>query len=195
MNTFFVSVVAFLFAIGVLVAVHEWGHYIVARLAGVKVLRFSVGFGKPIWMRRSGPDNTEYCLSSIPLGGYVKLLDEREGDVPDAELNRAFNRQPIASRIAILVAGPLMNFVFAIAAYWMMFVIGVPGLQPVIGDITEDSIASAAGLRSGDRIVEVGPQAVSTWEGACWRCLISCSKTMSSSCVWSVRMGQNAPRS
>ena len=166
MNTVLLSVAAFLFAIGVLVAVHEWGHYIVARMAGVKVLRYSIGFGRVIWSRRSGPDNTEYCLSAIPLGGYVKLLDEREGDVPAAELSRAFNRQPIPARIAILLAGPLLNFIFAIIAYWAMFVVGVPGLQPIVGEITPDSIAAEAGLQSEDRIVTVGQQPVSTWEGA-----------------------------
>jgi regulator of sigma E protease len=166
MNTVLLSICAFLFAIGVLVAVHEWGHYIVARMAGVKVLRFSIGFGRPIWTRRAGPDATEYCLSAIPLGGYVKLLDEREGDVAEHELSRAFNRQPIIARIAILVAGPLMNFVFAIVAYWAMFLVGVPGMQPIVGDVDPTSIAGEAGLRSGDRIISVGQQSVATWEGS-----------------------------
>jgi regulator of sigma E protease len=165
MNIFILSIVAFLFAIGVLVAVHEWGHYIVARMAGVKVLRFSIGFGKIIWSRRAGPDQTEYCLSAIPLGGYVKLLDEREGDVPDAELGRAFNRIPIYKRIAILVAGPLMNFVFAILAFWLMYTIGVPGLQPIVGEVQSATIAAEAGLQTEDRIIVVGNQSVATWEG------------------------------
>jgi regulator of sigma E protease len=166
MNDFFLSILAFLFAIGVLVAVHEWGHYIVARMAGVKVLRFSIGFGKPLWMVRAGPDQTEYCLSAIPLGGYVKLLDEREGDVDPAEAGRSFNRAPVSSRIAILVAGPLMNFVFAVAAYWLMFTIGVPGLQPVIGEIQPHSVAAEAGLRPEDRITAIGAEPIATWEGA-----------------------------
>jgi len=166
MNMFFVSVLAFLFAIGVLVAVHEWGHYIVARIAGVKVLRFSIGFGKPIWSRRAGPDQTEYCLSAIPLGGYVKLLDEREGEVPAAELGRAFNRIPITHRIAILLAGPAMNFVFAILAFWLMYAYGVPGVRPIVGEVQPVSIAAQAGLQAEDRIVVVGDQAVATWEGA-----------------------------
>lgn len=166
MTMLFVSVLAFIFAIGVLVAVHEWGHYIVARMAGVKVLRFSVGFGRPIWMRRGGPDQTEYCISSIPLGGYVKLLDEREGNVDAAELSRSFNRQPVLAKVAILVAGPLMNFVFAVLAFWFMFVVGIPGLTPVVGKVTPDSIAASAGIREGDRILAINGEPVATWEGA-----------------------------
>jgi regulator of sigma E protease len=165
MNTIILSIFSFLFAIAVLVAVHEWGHYYVARLVGVKVLRFSIGFGKPLWLRRSGPDQTEYCLSAIPLGGYVKLLDEREGDVAEAELGRTFNRAPVLGRIAILIAGPAMNFVFAILAFWFMFTIGVPGLQPIVGDVEPNSIAASAGLQSEDRIVAVAGQPVTTWEG------------------------------
>ena len=166
MNMILISILAFIVAIGVLVAVHEWGHYIVARLLGVKVLRFSVGFGKPLITRRAGPDQTEYCLAAIPLGGYVKLLDEREGQVAAADVGRAFNRQPIWSRIAILAAGPVMNFIFAILAYWTMFVVGVPGVQPIVGAIAPDSIAAEAGLEERDRIIAMGGQPVATWEGA-----------------------------
>jgi regulator of sigma E protease len=165
MNSFLLSVVAFLFAIGLLVAVHEWGHYIVARMAGVKVLRFSIGFGKAVWTRRSGPDDTEYCLAAIPLGGYVHLLDERRDEVPPAEVHRTFNRQPIMARIAILVAGPAMNFLFAILAYWVMFVSGAPGLQPVVGDVEPGGIAAEAGFEYQDRIIAVGNEPVATWEG------------------------------
>lgn len=165
MSGFLTSVLAFLVAIGILVAVHEWGHYIVARLCGVKVLRFSIGFGRPLWLRRGGPDHTEYCVSAIPVGGYVRLLDERDGQVAEAEAHRAFNRQPVPARIAILVAGPLLNFIFAVLAYWCMFVLGVPGLQPVVGEVQPDSIAARAGLASEDRIVAVGPRPVATWEG------------------------------
>jgi regulator of sigma E protease len=160
----FISLIAFIVAIGILVAVHEWGHFIVARLLGIKVLRFSVGFGKPLWLRKLGPDGTEYCVSAIPVGGYVKLLDERDCEVPPAEVHRAFNRQPVAARVAVLVAGPLLNFIFAVLAYWFMFMMGVPGTKPVVGEIAIDSIAARAGLMEGDTIVRVGDRAVSTWE-------------------------------
>jgi regulator of sigma E protease len=166
MTGFMTSVGAFLVAIAVLVAVHEWGHYIVARLMGVKVLRFSIGFGRPLWTRRSGADQTEYCLSAIPIGGYVKLLDERDCDVAVEDRDRAFNRKPIPARVAILVAGPGLNFLFAIFAYWCLFMVGVPGTKPVIGDVEESSIAAEAGLAAGDEIVGVGDRDVATWEGA-----------------------------
>ena len=167
METIFISIAAFVVAIGVLVAVHEYGHYIVARWCGVKVLRYSIGFGKPLltW-RGKDPDQTEYCISAIPLGGYVKLLDEREGNVDAAEIDRSFTRKPVSSRIAILAAGPLMNFAFAIIAYWAMLIIGVPGVQPIIGEVAENSIASRAGVESGDRILAVGGDSVGTWDGA-----------------------------
>lgn len=166
MNMFIISVLAFLFAIGVLVAVHEWGHYIVARMAGVKVLRFSIGFGRRLWTWRSGPDNTEYCISAIPLGGYVKLLDEREGNVPHADRHRTFNHQSVQARIAILVAGPAMNFLFAIVAFWLMFIAGIPGLKPVVGAVEPGSIAAEAGLQTQDQIMAVNGEPVATWEGA-----------------------------
>jgi regulator of sigma E protease len=161
-----VSASAFLVAIGILVAVHEFGHYIAARALGVRVLRFSIGFGRPLWLRRAGRDQTEYCISAIPFGGYVKLLDERDSPVTLAEQPRAFNRQSIPARIAILAAGPLLNFLFAIIAYWAMFMIGVPGTRPVIGDVAADSIAARAGLERGDEIVSVGGRSTATLEGA-----------------------------
>jgi regulator of sigma E protease len=165
MPGFLTSLLSFLVAIALLVAVHEWGHYIVARLSGVKVLRFSIGFGKPLWLRRWGPDQTEYCISAIPIGGYVRLLDERDGTVPAAELGRTFNRQSVTARVAILFAGPAMNFIFAVLAYWVMFVAGVPGLKPVIGEVEPGSLAAQAGVASGDLILAVGDQPVATWEG------------------------------
>lgn len=166
MPDFLISVLAFMAAIGLLVAIHEYGHYIVARAFGVKVLRYSIGFGRVLWSRRSGPDQTEYCLSAIPLGGYVKLLDERDCPVGFAERHRAFNRQSAPARIAILFAGPLFNLLFAVLAYTVMFISGVPGMKPVIGEVDADSIAAVAGLRTGDTIQQVGDRTVSTWETA-----------------------------
>lgn len=160
------SILSFLAAIALLVAVHEYGHYIVARAAGIKVLRFSIGFGRVIWSRRSGPDGTEYCVSAIPLGGYVKLLDERDCAVSFAERERAFNRKPPLARIAVLFAGPAFNLIFAVAAYTLMFTTGIPGITPVVGAVAPDSLAARAGLRQGETIVNVGRQPVATWEGA-----------------------------
>jgi regulator of sigma E protease len=158
-------VLAFLVAIGVLVAVHEYGHFWMARRMGIKVLRYSIGFGKVLWSRR-GADGCEYAFSAIPLGGYVKLLDEREGEVEPALLDQAYNRKPVWRRILVLLAGPFANFLFAAAAYWILFVVGIPALKPVIGDVTADSMAAEAGLRSGDAIVAVGGEPVATREAA-----------------------------
>jgi regulator of sigma E protease len=166
MNSFISSAAAFLLAIGVLVAVHEFGHFIVARWLGVRVLRFSIGFGKPLWIRRAGRDATEYCLSSIPFGGYVKLLDERDCAVRLSEQHRAFNRQGVPARVAILAAGPVFNFIFAVLAYWVMFMAGVPGTRPVIGEVTPHAVADRAGLASGDEIRRVGARPAATWESA-----------------------------
>ncbi len=166
MDGFLTSLLSFLFAIAILVAVHEWGHYIVARMVGVKVLRFSIGFGRPLWTRKFGDDQTEFCLSAIPIGGYVKLLDERDSAVTIAEQSRAFNRQSAPAKIAVLAAGPLLNFLFAIGAYWCMYMVGVPGVKPVVGAVEPETIAARAGLRSGDEINAVGGREVATWEGA-----------------------------
>lgn len=161
------SILAFIVAISVLVAVHEYGHYIVGRWVGMKVLRFSIGFGKPVWTRYGkGEDRTEYCISAIPLGGYVRFLDSREGPVERADAGRAFNQRPIPARIAVLLAGPLFNFLFAILAYWALFVYGVPTLKPAIGDVEADSYAAQAGLASGDRIIGVGAVTTPDWESA-----------------------------
>ncbi len=160
------SIVAFVIAISVLVAVHEYGHYWAAQRVGIKALRFSIGFGRVLWSRRMGRDKTEFVISAIPLGGYVKLLDEREAPVPDAELHRAFNRAPIPARMAVLVAGPLFNFLFAIAAYWFIFVVGISGVKPVIGHVETDSLAWSAGLEAGDEIVDVNGVDAGTWSGA-----------------------------
>jgi regulator of sigma E protease len=161
------SIVAFVVAIGVLVTVHEFGHFFVARKLGFKVLRFSLGFGRPLLKRVSRDrDQVEYVLSAIPLGGYVRLLDERDGPAPPGEEHRAFNRRPPLARIAVLIAGPGANFVFAALAYWVLFMQGVPGLKPVIGEIVPDSFAARAELRARDEIVAVGGEPTPTRQAA-----------------------------
>ena len=166
MNSILISTAAFVVAIGVLVTVHEFGHFWVARKLGVKVLRFSVGFGKPLWSRRFGDDETELVVAAIPLGGYVKMLDEREAEVPEAERHRAFNRQPLSTRISVVVAGPLFNFLFAILAYWVMYVSGVPGMRPVVGEVLPSSYAEQAGFRAGDELLAVQDTGTPSWEAA-----------------------------
>ncbi len=145
----------FIIAITVLIAFHEFGHFWVAQKLGVKVLRFSIGFGKPLFSRRFGKDNIEFVLAAIPLGGYVKMLDERESSVAETEIHRAFNRQNVFKRFAIVFAGPAFNFIFAVFAYWLMFVVSVTDLKPVIGEILADSPAQKAGLKKGFEIVSV----------------------------------------
>jgi regulator of sigma E protease len=159
------DVLMFFVAIGILVPVHEFGHFWMARRVGIRVLRFSVGFGKVLWSRR-GADGTEYAFSAIPLGGYVKLLDEREGPVVPAQLGEAYNRKPVWQRILVLLAGPAANFMLAAAAYWVLLVAGVPALKPVIGVVAPQSIAERAGLHPGDQIVGVGGREVVSREGA-----------------------------
>ncbi|MGB5474223.1 MAG: RIP metalloprotease RseP [Gammaproteobacteria bacterium] len=166
MNSVLFSLLAFILAIGVLVTVHEFGHFWVARRLGVKVLRFSIGFGKPLWTKTFGADRSEFVIAALPLGGYVRMLDEREGEVAAEDLPRAFNRQPVSTRVAVVVAGPLFNFLFAIAAYWMMFVVGVPGLRPVVGDVTPGSYAAQAGIVAGDEIIAIQGEPTPTWESA-----------------------------
>ena len=158
------SLVAFIVAISILVTVHEFGHYIVGRWLGMKVLRFSIGFGKPLWTWIRGADQTEYCISAIPLGGYVRFLDGREGPVEPQDDGRAFNHRPIWARITVLLAGPGFNFLFAIVAYWALFLGGIPTLQPAVGDVVPDSYAAKAGLEFGDKIVGVGDVATADWE-------------------------------
>ncbi|HEX5676147.1 MAG TPA: RIP metalloprotease RseP, partial [Azonexus sp.] len=137
------------------VVAHEFGHYLAARLAGVKVLRFSVGFGKPLLSRRFGRDQTEWTLAALPFGGYVKMLDEREGEVPAAEAHRSFNRATVWRRIGIVVAGPVANFLLAIVFYWALFLHGLPALKPMIGEPPAGTPAAMAGLVAGDEIRRV----------------------------------------
>lgn len=166
MSAVLINLLSFVVAISVLVAIHEFGHYLVGRLCGMKVLRFSIGFGRPIWTWIAGKDRTEYCISALPLGGYVKFLDEREGPVAPADEGRAFNHRPVPARIAVLLAGPLFNFLFAIFAYWVLFLSGIPTMKPAVGEVTPGSYAAAAGLEHGDRIVRVGEREATDWETA-----------------------------
>jgi regulator of sigma E protease len=161
------NILSFIVAISVLVAVHEYGHFWVARRLGFKVLRFSIGFGRPLlrW-RGKDPDGVEYWISAIPLGGYVKMLDEREGDVPEAEAHRAFNRRPVLARVAVLAAGPGANFLFAIVAYWVMFISGVEEITPYVGGVQSDTVAAEAGLRADDVIESVGGKPTGTLDQA-----------------------------
>ncbi|NND45340.1 MAG: RIP metalloprotease RseP [Xanthomonadales bacterium] len=149
-----------LVALGVLITFHEFGHYWVARRLGVKVLRFSVGFGRALW-KRNGRDGTEYMVAALPLGGYVKMLDEREGPVAQEELDQAFNRQSVWSRIAIVSAGPAFNLLFAVLAFWAMFMVGIPEARPVVGEVS--GIAAVAGIRPEDEIIAVDGDRTATW--------------------------------
>jgi regulator of sigma E protease len=156
--------------LAILVAIHEFGHFWVARRCGVKVLRFSIGFGTSLfsWRDRQG---TEYSIAAIPLGGYVKMLDEREGEVPAAELHRAFNRKPPLQRIAVVAAGPLANLLLAIVAYWFLFMAGESGYLPLIGEVKPDSVAAEAGLEAGQEIVAVDGEETPTWQALSFRLL------------------------
>lgn len=157
------NVLAVIVVLGLLITFHEFGHYWVARRCGVKVLRFSVGFGKPIWSRvdRHG---TEFAVAAIPLGGYVKMLDEREAPVPHDQLHEAFNRKSVWQRIAIVAAGPMANFLLAIVAYWALFVAGTATVAPVVGEVIPDSPASRSGLQPGQEIVAVQGSDVRSWD-------------------------------
>ncbi len=165
------TVLAFVVALGVLIVVHEYGHYIVARLCGVKVLRFSVGFGRPLAMWRRGRDRTEWVIAAVPFGGYVKMLDEREGAVPPEEAHRAFNRQSVWRRFAIVVAGPLFNFAFAILVYAGLFMYGLPEARPVLGEPPAGTPAATAGLKSGDTVRAAQGEPIETWQELRWRTL------------------------
>ncbi len=147
---------------GLLITFHEFGHFWVARKMGVKVLRFSIGFGRPLW-KHVAADGTEYVLAAIPLGGYVKMLDAREGEVDAQERNREFTGKSVWTRIAIVAAGPAFNFLFAIFAFWAMLVVGKPDYLPIVGQTTE--LAAQAGIRPGDRILRLDHQAVQSWSG------------------------------
>lgn len=158
------TLLAFIFAILILVSLHEFGHYIVARLCGVKVVRFSVGFGKPFFSKKRG--DTEWCLAPIPLGGYVKMVDTREGEVAQADLPYAFDKQHPAKRIAIVAAGPLTNLALAVLLYGLSFSFGVTEIRPYVGTVEPNTIAARAGFQSGDRIQSVNSTHVADWGSA-----------------------------
>lgn len=153
------NVFYFIVALGILVTIHEFGHFWVARKLGVKVLTFSIGFGKPIWQRKA-KDGVNYVIAAIPLGGYVKMLDEREKAVDPDDLKYAFNRKSVWARMAIVLAGPVANFLLAIILYWWMFVLGISGFSTQMGEISPDSIAGKAGLTAGDTIIRVDGEPV-----------------------------------
>jgi regulator of sigma E protease len=156
----------FLVAISVLVSFHEFGHFWIARKAGVKVLRFSIGFGKVLWSYQKNPAATEYVLSAIPLGGYVKMVDEREGEVSEADLPFAFNRQSLFARTVIVAAGPVFNLILAVALFWSVLVIGETGIKPILGAVEQGTLAAAAGFVGGDEIVSVNDKVTPTWTEA-----------------------------
>lgn len=171
MNNFLFYLAAFALVLGVLVLVHEYGHYLAARAMGVKVLRFSLGFGRPVWSKRFGADQTEWAIGAFPLGGYVKMLDEREGEVPEDELPRSFNRQSVYKRIVIVAAGPLANFVLAIAAYWFVFCYGMQEPLPILAEPPAASAAAQAGIKAGDLVLQVGKTSVPAWQHMRWEIL------------------------
>jgi regulator of sigma E protease len=156
----------FIVAIAILVAFHEFGHFWVARKCGVKVLRFSIGFGKVIWSYQKTPESTEYVLSSVPLGGYVKMVDEREGNVKKEDLPFAFNRQSLTARAAIVAAGPIFNLILAVALYWVISMMGETGMRPIIGEVEKETLAYSAGFVKGEEIISVNDKITPTWTEA-----------------------------
>ncbi len=171
MTNFLFYLGAFALALGLLIVIHEAGHFLVARLCGVKVLRFSVGFGKPLWSWRMGKDRTELAVGAFPLGGYVKMLDEREGEVGIGDLPRAFNRQPVWKRFAIVSAGPLANFALAIGMYWALFVHGVEEPRPILGKPAAQSLAEKAGFQEGELVRRIDGKAIESWQEMRWELL------------------------
>jgi len=164
--TFLLSIVSFIVTLGILVTIHEFGHFWVARLCGVKVLRFSVGFGKPLLTFNRKNDPTDYVIAGIPLGGYVKMLDENEGVVEDDEKKFAFNNKPLSKKAAIVLAGPIFNFIFAAIAFWLILTIGETGLKPIVGELNKSGYAAHSGLEIGDEIVAVNDRPAAIWRVA-----------------------------
>jgi regulator of sigma E protease len=171
MSNFLYYATAFVLALGILIVAHEGGHFLVARLVGVKVLRFSVGFGHTLWSRRFGRDQTEWAIGMFPLGGYVKMLDENEGEVAPEELHRSFNRQSVWRRMAIVVAGPMANLILAVFVYWGVFCYGSEEPKPILGTPVAASPAAVAGFESGEEVLKVGGEPVRTWQEFRWELL------------------------
>lgn len=165
------TILAFLVALGSLILIHEYGHYLIARLCDVKILRFSMGFGKPLFLKKWGKDNTEWVIAAIPLGGYVKMLDEREGPVESTELHRAFNRKSVWQRFAIVSAGPIANFLLAIVLYWAIFLNGIPGLKPILAEVPDNTPAAQAKLSKGDEILSMDGESITSWQDVQWKLL------------------------
>ena len=168
------TLVAFVFTLGVLILIHEYGHYWVARRCGVRVLRFSIGFGRPLWKTVHGEDRTEWVVAAIPLGGYVRMLDERDPDIDPkylADLSRAFNRQPVAKRIAIVLAGPLANLLLAVGVYWLLNVSGTLEPRAVLASPAQETIAARAGVRDGDEVTRIDGRAVRAFSDLRWKLL------------------------
>ncbi|MCI0654141.1 MAG: RIP metalloprotease RseP [Methylococcaceae bacterium] len=166
MGSFLHTLLFFIVALAILIAFHEFGHFWVARRLGVKVVRFSIGFGKPLWKYQKDPASTEYLVAAIPLGGYVKMVDEREGEVAPEDLPYAFNRQSLTARSAIVLAGPLFNLFLAVFIFWGILVNGETGFRPLLGKIEPGTIAAQAGFETGDEILEVDGDATPTWNHA-----------------------------
>ena len=162
---------AFFLALGILVVVHEFGHYAVARACGVKVLRFSVGFGKIIWSTKRGVDQTEWALAAFPLGGYVKMLDEREGPVAAEELHRSFTHASLGNRVLIVLAGPVANLLLAVFLYWLTFVGGTQELRPILGEPPAGSVAAELRVGAGDTLLNVNGVSVQSWQDLRWEVL------------------------
>ncbi len=173
------TLISFLVTLAILIVVHEYGHYWAAKRCGVKVLQFSIGFGRTLYSRRLGRDGTEFILAAFPLGGFVRMLDEREAPVEAYELSRAFNRQPVVKRMAIVAAGPVANLLLAIFLYWILLMSGMPGLRPLLGEAPVGSPAAQASLKNDELIVRVGKTGVLTWTDVRWALLQESLKTKS----------------
>jgi regulator of sigma E protease len=172
-----ITLLAFLLTLGLLITIHEFGHYLAARLCGVKVLQFSIGFGRALYSKRLGRDGTEFILALFPLGGFVRMLDEREAPVADEEVSRAFNRQSVWKRMIVVAAGPLANLLLAVALYWILFMSGVAGLKPIVGDAPPGSPAAQASMKAGELVRKINDEPVFSWQDVRWLILQQSMKT------------------